>query len=265
VAVRAPPLVLPKDDDGMDLPDSKRSLAGLNLTRVILIGLFILLIAAFYFSGLSEYSKWDTLKAKRDEWREIVYYNWYAALVIFLCLSVTLMSLSLPVGSILSLTAGALFDFWVGVGTITVASAIGSTLAFLISRYLLRDFVRYWFGRWLHIVDRGIERDGARYLLMLRLSPVVPFFAVNATMGLTHMKLRTYFVVTLIGMLPSCFLYVMVGTQIMFIQSPQDILSLKLIVLLSLLALTPVLFGWVMRRIRKSEPKSEPMPVESQS
>ena len=114
-------------------------------------------------------------------------------------------------------------------------------------------------------MDRGIERDGSRYLLMLRLSPVVPFFAVNAVMGLTHMRLRTFIPVTFIGMLPSCFLYVMVGTQIRRIDSPEDIISWELIVLLTLLALTPLLFGWLMRRVRKPSPVDAQAPVESEA
>jgi uncharacterized membrane protein YdjX (TVP38/TMEM64 family) len=167
-----------------------------------------------------------------------------------------LMSLSLPVGSILSLTAGALFDLWTGVGLITVASAFGSTFAFLSSRYLFRDFVRRWFGRWWSLVDRGIERDGASYLLMLRLSPVVPFFALNAVMGLTRIPLRTFIIVSVIGMLPSCFLYTMAGTAIIKFEKPEDILSTELIVLLSVLALSPLLFRWVFRK-RVNAPMNE--------
>jgi uncharacterized membrane protein YdjX (TVP38/TMEM64 family) len=126
-------------------------------------------------------------------------------------------------------------------------------MAFLSSRYLFRDFVRRWFGRWLAIVDRGIHRDGALYLLMLRLSPVVPFFAVNATMGLTNMRTRTFIWVSLIGMIPSCFLYVLVGTQIMRIDKPSDIISWKLVVILMLLAVVPLLTRWFFRR-RSAEP-----------
>src|SRR5262249_19511681 len=195
--------------------------------------------------------------------------NRSAAMILFLFLSISLMSLSLPVGSILSIAAGALFDLWYGVALITVASSIGSALAFLINRYLLRDFIRYWFARCFAIVDRGIERDGSRYLLMLRLSPVVPFFAVNAVMGLTHMRLRTFIPVTIIGMLPSCFLYVMVGTQIRDISSPEQIISWQLVVLLSLLAVTPLLFGWLMRRIAKVNGNGTPAesedPVQSEA
>ena len=240
-------------------------LFGLNLTRLIIFAVLIALLAAFYFSGLNHYLTWDSIKERRNSWRAVVELNREAAMVLFLALSVVLMSLSLPVGSILSIAAGALFDLWHGVLLITIASSIGSSLAFLISRYLLRDFVRYWFARWFAIVDRGIERDGVRYLLMLRLSPVVPFFAVNAVMGLTKMRLRTFIPVTIVGMLPSCFLYVMVGTQIRRIDSPEEIISWELVILLSLLALTPLLFGWVMRRLRGTNSVESEAPIQSEA
>jgi uncharacterized membrane protein YdjX (TVP38/TMEM64 family) len=249
----------------MNPPPPKRGFLGLNLTRLIAIGVLLALLTVFYLSGASQYLSWDSIKQRRDSWREIVDLNRYAAMLLFLLLSILLMSMSLPVGSILSIAAGALFDLWGGVLLITIASSIGSALSFVISRYLLRDFVRYWFARWLAIVDRGIERDGTRYLLMLRLSPVVPFFAVNAVMGLTKMRLRTFIPVTLIGMLPSCFLYVGVGTQIRRIDSPEDVVSWELIVLLSLLAVTPLLFGWIMRRIRKLDPIEIESPVSSEA
>jgi len=246
-------------------PPQRGLLAGLNLTRLIVIAALLALLVAFYFTGLNQYLTWDSIKERRDSWRAIVDLNRSAAMVLFLALSVVLMSLSLPVGSILSIAAGALFDLWHGVLLITIASSIGSSLAFLISRYLLRDFVRYWFARWFAIVDRGIERDGVRYLLMLRLSPVVPFFAVNAVMGLTKMRLRTFIPVTIVGMLPSCFLYVMVGTQIRRIDSPEEIISWELVILLSLLALTPLLFGWVMRRLRGTNSVESEAPIQSEA
>jgi uncharacterized membrane protein YdjX (TVP38/TMEM64 family) len=217
-------------------------------TRLILLGILAAILVGFYLSGLHEYFRWDVLKEHRDSWRQIIDENRTSAAILFVFFAIALMSLSLPVGSVLSLTAGALFDLWLGVGLITIASAFGCTFAFLISRYLLRDFVRRWFGRWLRIVDPMIQRDGASYLLMMRLSPVVPFFALNAVMGLTHIDLRKYIAVSVIGMLPSCFLYTMVGTEIMRIESPKDIISTELVILLSLLAVIPLLFSWFFRR-----------------
>ena len=216
--------------------------------RLILLAVFAGLVAAFYFSGLSDSFTWDGLRAHRDKWRAFVDQNLPVAAVAFVLMSVALMSLSLPVGSMLSLAAGAMFDMWKGVGLVLVASAFGMTFAFLASRYLFREFVRRWFGRWLKLVDRGIERDGAQYLLMLRLSPVVPFFAVNATMGLTKMRVGTFFWASVIGILPSCFVYVLAGTQLMQLQSPKDILSWQLVALLLILAFMPLVMKWLFRR-----------------
>lgn len=226
-------------------------------TRLIVLGVFVALVAGFYFSGLNDYLHWDVLRAKRESWRQIVDQNQAAAAILFVVISVGLMSLSLPVGSILSITAGALFDLWLGIGLIIIASAFGSTFAFLASRYLFKDFVRRWFGRWLKLVDNGIEHDGASYLLMLRLSPMVPFSALNAVMGLTHMRTRTYVLVTLVGMLPSCIVYTMAGTTIREINSFEDILSAKVIVLLTVLAIMPIGFRLMFRR-RAKEPLVEP-------
>ena len=222
-------------------------------TRLILIGIIAALIVGFYFSGFDQYLHWEVLKAHRDNWRQIVDENRVSAAIVFIVVSICLMSVSLPVGSILSMTAGALFDVWLGVGLVTIASAFGSTFAFLSSRYLFKDFVRRWFGRWLRLVDRGIERDGASYLLMLRLSPMVPFSALNAVMGLTHMRTRTYVLVTLIGMLPSCVVYTAAGTTIRDINSFDEILSTKVIVLLTILAVMPLGFRLMFRR-RVKEP-----------
>lgn len=214
--------------------------------RVLLLLLFAAGIAGFYFSGLSDYVSWDSLRAHRDEWRQQVEAHLVAAVAVFLVLSVVLMTLSLPVGSFVSLAGGALFGLWMGVGLVSIASTIGATLAFLSSRYIFRDWVRRHFARWVGPVDRGFARSGIQYLLFLRLSPVVPFFAVNPVMGLTQMRTRTFVWVSLIGMLPGSFLYVNVGTELGRINSPGDILSWRLFVSFLLLALVPFLLKWVL-------------------
>lgn len=236
----------------------------LNRLRVLAIAVVLGALALFYFTGMHEYLSWESIRERRDSWRQVVDINRPAAVIVFLFVSTILMSLSLPVGSVLSIVAGALFDLWLGVGVIAISSNIAAVISFMASRHLFRDFVRHWFGRWLAMVDRGVERDGVRYLLMLRLSPVVPFFAVNPILGLTKMTPGTFFLVSAIGMLPSCFLYVMVGTQVMRIKDPSDIVSTELVVLLTLLAVSPLVFGWIMRRMRgdRQPPNVINQPVE---
>jgi uncharacterized membrane protein YdjX (TVP38/TMEM64 family) len=230
-------------------PQGVSSSSPISLRFRLILGVFVfLLISVFYLTGLYKHFSWEGLKEGRDRWRSFVdQHQWWSA-CLFLLISITLMSISLPVGSALSLSAGALFDFWLGTGLIIVASAFGSLFAFLAARYLFRDIVRRWFGRWLGIVDRGIERDGALYLFMLRLSPVVPFFAVNPVMGLTKIRTGTFFWVSQIGMLPSCFLYVFAGTQLAHLNSPKDILSLELFGVLLLLAIMPLICRLILRR-----------------
>src|SRR5207244_4961616 len=120
---------------GLDATEPVALPRGSYRNRLILLGIFAALIAIFYFSGLHQSFSWEGLRRQRDEWRALVDQNLAVAAVAFVLVSITLMTLSLPVGSILSLAAGALFDMWKGVGLVIIASAFGATLAFLASRY----------------------------------------------------------------------------------------------------------------------------------
>jgi uncharacterized membrane protein YdjX (TVP38/TMEM64 family) len=140
----------------------------------------------------------------------------------------------------MTLVGGFLFDRWLGTVVVSFASTAGATLNFLITRYLLRDFVQQRWGKWLEPIDRGVEADGAFYLLTLRLVPAFPFFVVNALMGLTPMRLGTYWWVSQLGMLPATFLYVNAGTELGRITTPEGILSPTVLISLALLGVVPL-------------------------
>ncbi len=167
-------------------------------------------------------------------------------------LYVAVTALSLPGAAILTLAAGAIFGLWRGTLIVSFASTIGASLAFLSSRYLLRDWVKARFGNRIAAIDRGIARDGAFYLLTLRLIPAFPFFLVNLAMGLTAMRLLTFALVSQAGMLLGTLVYVNAGTQLAAIESTRDILSPALIGSFVLLGLFPLfakaLVGWWKRR-----------------
>ena len=127
----------------------------------------------------------------------------------------------------------------------SLAATVGGTLAFLCTRYLFRDWVRQRFGDRLATVNRGVERDGACYLLALRLVPFVPFFLVNLGMGLTPMRVRTFLWASLLGMVPGTFLYVNAGTELGRLTSPLGILSPNVLLSLTLLGVVPL----VLRRL----------------
>jgi pyruvate/2-oxoglutarate dehydrogenase complex dihydrolipoamide dehydrogenase (E3) component/uncharacterized membrane protein YdjX (TVP38/TMEM64 family) len=136
--------------------------------------------------------------------------------------------LSLPGAALLTLAAGAVFGLAWGTLLVSFASAVGATVAFLLARFVLRDWVRSRFAARLAAINHGVERDGAFYLFLLRLTPVVPFFLINLAMGLTPMRASTFYWVSQAGMLAGTLVYVNAGTQLAAIASPRDVLSWQL-------------------------------------
>jgi pyruvate/2-oxoglutarate dehydrogenase complex dihydrolipoamide dehydrogenase (E3) component/uncharacterized membrane protein YdjX (TVP38/TMEM64 family) len=127
---------------------------------------------------------------------------------------VAVTGLSLPGAAIMTLAAGAIFGLAWGTVIVSFASTLGATLAFLASRYVLRDWVQGRFGEKLKPVNDGIAREGAFYLFALRLVPAFPFFVINLVMGLTPIATRTFYWVSQLGMLAGTIAYVYAGTQL---------------------------------------------------
>ena len=127
---------------------------------------------------------------------------------------VTVTGLSLPGAAALSLVFAWFFGFWRGVVLISFASTSGATIAFLLSRYLFRDAVQNRFADRLSAINESLQKEGAFYLFTLRLIPAVPFFVINLVMGLTPMRVTTYWWVSQAGMLPGTAVYVYAGAQI---------------------------------------------------
>jgi pyruvate/2-oxoglutarate dehydrogenase complex dihydrolipoamide dehydrogenase (E3) component/uncharacterized membrane protein YdjX (TVP38/TMEM64 family) len=220
--------------------------------RILLLLLIVAAAAAFFLFDLGAYLTLANLKARQSELAAYVDANPVAAVAGFFLLYVAVTALSLPGAAILTLAAGAIFGLWEGTLIASFASTIGASLAFLSSRYLLRDWVKARFGGRIDSIDRGIERDGAFYLLTLRLIPAFPFFLINLAMGLTAMRLLTFALVSQAGMLLGTIVYVNAGTQLAGIESTSDIVSPALIGSFVLLGLFPLLakalVGWWKRR-----------------
>jgi uncharacterized membrane protein YdjX (TVP38/TMEM64 family) len=207
----------------------------------------IVAVSAFFAAGLHRQLSWDSVRANLDHWLELVNQNRPLALLIFVIAYVAVTALSLPVATVLSLLAGALFGRWVGTAAVSVASTAGATLAFLGSRFLFQSLAERRLGGRLSTLRDGFERDGAYYLLTLRLIPLFPFFMVNLGMGLTRVRVTTYVLVSWLAMLPATFLYVNAGTALATLDSPDDILSTPVIVSLALLGLVPLVIRKLVR------------------
>ncbi|MEO8837600.1 MAG: FAD-dependent oxidoreductase, partial [Herbaspirillum sp.] len=175
------------------------------------------------------------------------------AAAIYFLIYVAITALSIPGAAVMTLAGGAVFGLAIGTLIVSFASAIGATLAFLVARYLLRDWVHKRFARLLGTIDAGMHRDGIFYLLTLRLVPALPFFAVNLLMGTTAMPVRTYYWVSQLGMLVGTIVYVNAGTQLASIDSLRDVASPSVLGSFAALALFPLLAKWVLNAWRRKQ------------
>ncbi len=206
----------------------------------VLVVLVVVVVAGGLLSPARDWFSIDNLRHSRDWLAELVHarpYLWGSA---FFALCVVATALCFPAAPVLGVTGGALFGFWPGLVIVTVASSIGSTIAFFDSRYLFRDWVKRKLGRRMEAIDQGVEKHGALYLLILRLNPLVPYWLVNLAMGLTVMRPATYVPLTVAGLAPATFIYVQTGTSISTLGSGSESASVPLLVALFLISAVPV-------------------------
>ncbi len=220
---------------------------GKKRNKLIVVAVIIVAIVALILIGRSQdvalfdYLDLQYLKAQQDTID--AYFEAHPLLTasVYFAIYVLVTAFSLPGAAVMTLAGGAIFGLLWGTVIVSFASSIGATLAFLVSRYLLRDMVQTRFGDKLKAVNAGIEKDGAFYLFTLRLVPVFPFFVINLVMGLTPLATRTFYWVSQLGMLAGTVVYVNAGTQLARIESLDGILSPGLIASFTLLGVFPLI------------------------
>lgn len=212
----------------------------MNKKLLIVIGVVVLLILAFVFDVGSLLSL-ENVKAQQAKIDALYQANPLLFIGGFFLTYVTVAALSIPGAAILTLLSGAIFGLFLGLLIASFASTIGATLAFLVSRYLLRSTVESKFGSKLQTINRSVEKEGAFYLFTMRLVPIFPFFLVNLVMGLTKIKTGVFYIVSQVGMLLGTAVFVNAGTQLANIESVGEILSPKLILSFALLGIFPII------------------------
>ena len=212
----------------------------MKTTRIALAIVISALIGLFFFLDLGQYLSLGYLKEQKEAlvaYREL---NPLSAAALTFSLYVVVTALSVPGATVMTLAIGAIFGLAWGTLLVSFASTIGATLAFLIARFLLRDFVQQRYGEKLAKMNRGVEQDGAFYLFGLRLVPLFPFFVINLAMGLTPIRTWTYYWVSQVGMFAGTLVYVNAGTQLGKLDSLSGILSPQLLLSFVLLGLFPL-------------------------
>ena len=206
-----------------------------------LLAVLLVAVTAFFALGLQRYLSLEYVKSQQGQleaWRAA---NPLVAALSFFGLYIGVTALSLPGATILTLAAGAIFGLGWGSLIASFAASIGATLAFLMSRVVLRDWVQAKFGERLAAINEGVRKDGAFYLFSLRVVPLFPFFLINLAMGLTRIRVLTYYWVSQIGMLLGTLVYVNAGTQLARIDKLADVASPGVLASLALLGLFPLI------------------------
>lgn len=209
-------------------------------SKLFILALIGAAIAAFFAFDLGRFLTLDYFKAQQAALSGYVDANPWQSALAFFGVYVAVAALSLPGATILTLVAGAIFGFSKGLLIVSFASSIGATLAFLSSRFLLRDWVQSKFGERLKPINDGVAKDGPFYLFALRLVPLFPFFVVNLVMGLTPIKTWPFYWVSQIGMLAGTAVFVNAGTQLAQISSLKGILSPAILGSFVLLGIFPI-------------------------
>ncbi len=213
----------------------------MNSKRVLLLTALAALVLAYFGFDLGRFLSLDYFKSQQaaiEAWRAA---QPLQAALAFFVVYVAVTGLSLPGAAVMTLVGGAVFGLFWGLLLVSFASSLGATLAFLASRFLLRDWVQKRFGERLQAINAGIEKDGGLYLFTLRLVPIFPFFVINLLMGLTPIRTWTFYWVSQIGMLAGTLVYVNAGTQWARIDSPGGILSPAVLGSFVLLGIFPLI------------------------
>ncbi len=225
----------------------------MSTKKIAILAIMVLAIIAFFAFDVSQYLSLEYIQSQQAELQQYQTANPWMTTLIFFGIYVAVTGLSLPGAAVLTLVAGALFGFLQGLIVVSFASTLGATLAFLASRYLFRDSVQKKFSHQLQGINQGVSKDGAFYLLTLRLVPAVPFFIINIVMGLTTLKTLTFAVVSQIGMLPGTAVFVNAGKQLSQINSLSEIISPAILGSFILLGIFPLITKKLLDMIKNNK------------
>ena len=222
---------------------------------MLLIAFFTIVVALFFVLDLQKYLTLEYLKSSKAFFISSYENNPILVLGSYFLFYIVITAFSLPGAVWMTLGGGAFFGLFAGTVIVSFASSIGATLAMLISRFLLRDWMQSRFEKQMQIINAGINKDGGFYLFTLRLVPAVPFFLIFLGIGLTPLRAGTFYWVSQLGMLPGTLVYINAGSELGKIHSLGEILSPTLIASFILLGIFPLLVKKMLAFIEKRRNK----------
>ena len=228
-----------------DSDTGKKTGSAMKWKKIFIAAVVLLLAALFFYFDLGKYLTLASLKENRLALLSFYESHQFAMVAGFIAVYVLQTALSLPGAAILTLAAGAVFGVMMGTVYANIGATVGASLAFLVARYLFNDVIQNKFGRRLEKMNHELESRGLNYLLFLRLIPLFPFFLINLGAGLTRLPFRTFFIGTMLGIIPGSFVFCNAGASLAEITSLSDVASPRVLgsfALLGLFALVPVIY-----------------------
>jgi len=219
--------------------------------RLLLLAVLVSGVLVFlYFGGYREFT-FEKLVARKEALVGSAASHPALAILAFAAAYLILGLFGLPGSTVLNLTAGLLFRFWLGLLLVVLASTLASSLAFLSFRYLFRNFVEAKVRRYFPRLEQELQQQGAYFIFAMRLFPVIPYSLTNLVLAVSPVRFLTYLAVSLLALLPRYLLYVYAGTNLGDVRDPDDLVSLPLIGVLALLAVLPWALKWAAPRIKR--------------
>ena len=225
----------------------------MNKTKILLVIIIIAVIASYVFFDLGRFLTLSFIQSQLSEIQQFRDENFGLTALLYFTAYIAITALSIPGAVIVTLLGGAIFGVLWGTLIVSFASSIGATLAFLVSRLLLRDWVQSKFGHYLGPINRGVEKDGNFYLFSIRMVPLFPFFIVNLLMGLTPISVGSFYIVSQIGMLVGTAVYVNAGSELAQITSLSGLVSPSVILSFVLLGLFPLAAKFIVGLIKRNK------------
>ncbi len=218
--------------------------------RLLLTILIFLTMGLMLYFDLYQYFALDRIKDEQVFIENYVAEHPLVAGILYFGLYVFLAALAFPGALVMTILGGALFGFWIALVLVSFASTIGATLSMLIARFILQDSIQERYRDELRGLNQGIEKEGGKYLFALRLVPIIPFFIINVAMGVTKIRVSTFFIASQLGMLAGTAVYVNAGKQLGQINNLSELLSLEIALAFSLVGITPILSNKVLELFR---------------
>jgi uncharacterized membrane protein YdjX (TVP38/TMEM64 family) len=246
---------MPKgDEDGVSEEQTEQPAGGgqaFNVKRLWPIAVLIAGFILFFVTGLDQYITFEALREHRTWLLEQVETNALITSLTFMVIYILVVAFSLPGGAILTIIGGFLFGLVFGTTFVVISATIGATALFLVAKTTIGDALKARMGPWLQKMEQGFQENAFSYLLAMRLIPLFPFFVVNLVPAFLGVQLKTYFLATLIGIIPGSVVFIQVGAGLGSILdsgkefSVSNILTLDVILALcglAILSLLPILY-----------------------